>query len=65
MSTIKPWGCHSKPRADGYWASAMTYTDNRRRRQQAAVWIKDTGSLDCKYRHHTPNDPRCEGCTSP
>jgi hypothetical protein len=63
--TIKPWGCHSRPRADGYWASDYTFTDGKERRIQQAIWIKDTGSLDCKYRQHTPNDPRCEGCTSP
>ena len=66
---VKPWGCHSKPRADGYWASGGVETRSTslisEDRVVKAVWIKDTGSLDCKYRQHTPNDPRCEGCTSP
>jgi hypothetical protein len=56
------WGCWNTPRKDGYWASAMTYTDNRRRRMQAAIWIEDKGSKDCQHRKGTPNDPKCAGC---
>ncbi len=74
---VKPWGCHSQPRKDGYWASEKTGTmkldpfiDDFTRsiglhRVQSAVWIEDTMSKDCKHRIDTPDDPRCEGCTSP
>lgn len=62
---MTPWGCHSKPRQDGYWGTSATVTDSKGRRIQQAVWIKDTGTKECQYRKDKPIDPRCEGCTSP
>jgi hypothetical protein len=60
----KPWGCHSQPRKDGYWAKAGTFVNERLEVVQNARWIVDVGSRECQYRKSTP-DPRCEGCTCP
>lgn len=63
---VKPWGCHSKPRKDGYWARSVFRGHlGTLPPVEGWVWIEDTGSKECQYRKSAPADPRCLGCTSP
>lgn len=56
------YGCHSKPRKDGYWAKDQQHVDGYLP-LESYVYIKDKMTQTCNYRQTTPNDPRCEGCT--
>lgn len=64
-SPVKPWGCYNKPRLTGYWGSERLIVDGIATPYLRPIWIKDVMSKDCKYRHETPGDPRCAGCTCP
>jgi len=60
------WGCHSQPRKDGFYVRTLQFPhDGKGAPRDGWEWMKDTGSKECQYRKATPNDPRCEGCTSP
>jgi hypothetical protein len=58
------WGCHSKPRADGYWVQDGTIVKGNLQ-LQLMRWHTDTSSRECQYRKATPDDPRCVGCSCP
>jgi hypothetical protein len=64
---VKPYGCHSKPRINGYWVKngyRLSMTGLRDAiLVQKTKFIDDTMTQTCNYRQTTPNDPRCEGCT--
>ena len=55
------YGCHSKPRSDGYWARDMTI------RMVAPpidtwVWVRDEMTSACQYDQQR-DDPKCDGCS--
>ena len=59
-----PWGCHSKPREDGYLVK-NGYCVRDCVLIQLVKYHKDTSTVNCQYRKDAPDDPRCQGCTSP
>lgn len=62
---MKPYGCHSKPRKDGYWARNRIYGEEPTQKPiDVLVLVPDVMSKECHYRTTTP-DPRCQGCTCP
>lgn len=56
------YGCHSQPRASGYWARNGTFVNERIEVVQNAVFISDTMSRECRYDRQR-EDAKCEGCS--
>jgi hypothetical protein len=63
-AVVKPWGCHSKPREDGYMVRDGCINKGGVL-IQLTRYHKDTATIECQYRKSSPTDPRCHGCTSP
>jgi len=61
MSVSSVYGCHSKPRSDGYWAKHQMHTDGKPP-FETFVYITDTMSRECRYDQQR-DDAKCEGCS--
>lgn len=56
----KPYGCHNKPRAEGYYSPQRSTPDLP---ALARVFIPNVMSKECRY-DQRQNDPQCQGCTN-
>lgn len=54
------YGCHSKPRLNGYWAKDKEPTTYQPR--DVWKWIENTMSRECRYDRQR-EDAKCEGCS--
>lgn len=54
------YGCHNKPREEGYWAKDGAIVKGPVM-IQLAKYIKDTMSKDCRY-DMKATDKKCYGC---
>jgi hypothetical protein len=61
MTPAQHYGCHSKPRSDGYWARNKHYVENGPP-EEYWIAIKDVMSRECRYDKQR-DDPKCEGCS--
>lgn len=58
------YGCHNKPRAEGYYVKtgqAVVGVESPRVVVQYAEYHADTSSRECRYDQRA-NDPKCAGC---
>lgn len=56
------YGCHSAPRADGYWAREIVRKDEGYPPKDVWRFITDTMSRECRYDKQR-EDAKCEGCS--